>query len=174
MKFHTLTKEEHLAEYGFDDMLPFMEILTMYALKVESILEIGTRTGQSTTAFILGAPASIACCDYERSPSIEKLEALAKQNGVDFRFIHANSGDLHVVFKDKVDLVFIDGEHSYKGATRDLNEIHEQTQKYILLHDHIYWPGVKQAVDEFLPQHPEWRILEQFDVFPGLLVLERV
>ena len=171
MRFHELTKEQHMAKYRFDDMFPFMETLTSYALKVESILEIGTRSGQSTDAFILGAPASITCCDYHHGAEIERLRADAEKAGIEFNFLHMNSADIEML---PVDLVFIDGEHSYVGGTRDLNKVHAMTRKFIILHDHCYFPGIKQAIDEFVAAHPEWAIREQDNTLHGLTVLERV
>jgi predicted O-methyltransferase YrrM len=49
-----------------------------------------------------------------------------------------------------VDLVYIDGDHTYDGVMRDLNAWVPKIKKGgIVCGDDIGWPGVKKAVDEF-------------------------
>jgi hypothetical protein len=49
----------------------------------------------------------------------------------------------------KVDMVFIDGEHTYEGVKADIEAWLPKTKKIICGHDYSdKWPGVKRAVDE--------------------------
>ena len=51
------------------------------------------------------------------------------------------------------DLIFIDGGHSYKQVKNDIYFWHSRLKNNCLLIGHDYdWPGVKQAVNELLPE----------------------
>ncbi len=53
-----------------------------------------------------------------------------------------------------VDMVFIDGDHTYKTVVRDIKKAYELLRPGGLISGHDYghpqWPGVKQAVDELV------------------------
>lgn len=53
-----------------------------------------------------------------------------------------------------VDMIFIDGDHSYEGCFNDLTCYHSilNSGGFLIAHDYVCmnWPGVKKAVDEFL------------------------
>jgi predicted O-methyltransferase YrrM len=53
--------------------------------------------------------------------------------------------------KGKVDMVFIDGDHSYEPVKRDINDYRPLVKPGGLLCGHDYGYYVKQAVDETLP-----------------------
>lgn len=53
-----------------------------------------------------------------------------------------------------VDMVFIDGDHRYATVVKDIKKAHELLKPGGLICGHDYghpaWPGVKQAVDEYV------------------------
>ena len=53
----------------------------------------------------------------------------------------------------RVDLCFLDGDHSYSAVRKDLEAIdrHMADESYILMHDATY-PAVQRATDEFLAE----------------------
>lgn len=55
---------------------------------------------------------------------------------------------------DKVDMVFIDGDHRYNTVVKDIKKAYELLREGGLICGHDYgfegWPGVKQAVDEYV------------------------
>ncbi|WP_353432454.1 class I SAM-dependent methyltransferase [Polynucleobacter sp. MWH-UH23A] len=51
---------------------------------------------------------------------------------------------------ESLDLVYIDGDHTYDGVVKDLAAWFPKVRKGgVICGDDIGWPGVKQAVDEF-------------------------
>lgn len=78
--------------------------------------------------------------------------------------IHIEKGDSSIIlstYPDQFfDMVYIDGDHSYEGVKKDLEQAIKKVKKggYIMGHDyemnmnkakHYYTFGVRQAVDEF-------------------------
>jgi len=55
---------------------------------------------------------------------------------------------------DKVDMVFIDGDHRYETVVRDIEKAYELLKSDGLICGHDYnhpgWPGVKEAVDMYV------------------------
>jgi hypothetical protein len=137
-------------------------------------------------------------CDLERSNNINVLEAACKEQNVSFTF-HGCS-DLDLPFQT-YDLIFIDTWHIYGHLKRELSKFNKMALKYIVMHDTEVdrvkgetirngWnahqqskdtgipvdeiqKGLQPAIDEFLAEHPEWKIKEHFTHNNGLTVLER-
>lgn len=161
------------------DVSEHLPYLYRLASTVEHVTELGTRTGQSTSAFVYAAPKRIVAYDLMRGPAVETLARAAKGNGVDFVF---HECDVLGVEIEETDLLFIDTWH-VEGQMREELRLHaSQVRRYIVLHDTQTYgmrgetaghAGVWPAVDEFLRHHPEWRILKHFPHNNGLTVLSR-
>lgn len=70
------------------------------------------------------------------------------------RLVHGDSKEIGKTWSLPVDLLFIDGDHSYEGCYGDLAAWtpHLTDGAAVLIHDYHSenWPAVKRAVDEFL------------------------
>lgn len=124
------------------------------------ILEIGVRTGYSGYSFLQAVPEAIYigfdCCDPRQAGSIDYIahaDAILKpyKKALFFRDTYMLES---LVFK-YVDLVSVDGNHSYNYAFHDLELSFEAVRDggYILVDDTSYIKSVKQAVDDFLNKH---------------------
>lgn len=91
-------------------------------------------------------------------------ETRLQQYGASTRVLRKMSHDVTEIAPDSVDMVYIDGDHSYTGVQRDLLLALNWVKPGGLIcgHDycmnpakaqHHYEFGVKQAVDEFCAQH---------------------
>lgn len=70
------------------------------------------------------------------------------------RFIQGDSKLMTEIPIERIDLAFVDGEHTYDAVHHEVNQlIYPKCQKngtaYICLHDIVDFPGVKQAWEEF-------------------------
>jgi len=109
--------------------------------------------------------------------------------------------DLDLEVKENVDMVFIDTWHVYGQLKRELNKFSKITNKYIIMHDtevdkifgetiRLSWNpeeqsresgipvneitrGLQPAIDEFLSNNPEWKLLEHYTNNNGLTILHR-
>jgi hypothetical protein len=78
------------------------------------------------------------------SSNLQKFDGRAK-------LLREKSWDAAKQFEDNsLDLVYIDGDHTYQGVVRDLAAWFPKVRKGgMICGDDIGWPGVKRAVDEF-------------------------
>jgi hypothetical protein len=137
--------------------------------------------------------------DLDYSPNIEVLKKALKSCDINFTFIMAN--DVKIVLQ-QTDLLFIDTFHVYAHLKEELRCHADKVNKYMIFHDVVVdaiegeairnkWDavqisketgyrvedinkGLQPAINEFLLEHPEWKIKELYENCNGLLILERV
>jgi hypothetical protein len=145
---------------------------TRYAAQVDSIVEFGVYTGLSTCAWLAGNPKFLRSYDItdQHLTVLPELIAYAKEQGIDFEFNLGNSLELDI---DSCDLLFIDTVHKRPHCRAELARHADQVKRYIILHDPSAWPGVFEAVIDFLHDDRQWHIVEHCNRGSGLLVLER-
>ncbi len=175
MNIEALYAERSRQSVQFNDIWEHMGTLRAYASKVNTICEIGLRSGNSTTAFLAGlAGKDAAMVSYD----IDKQHYFPPSiPGVYWRYEHANSHAPE--FQIPIcELLFIDGCHKYESVKADLRQA-QQAMRFIIMHDTSperdaeFGDGVCKALDEFLAEHSEWSILERFENNNGLTVLGR-
>lgn len=131
-----------------DWMLPLFSSLARKYPKCQ-VGEIGTRAGTSTVAFLLGVAESggaVYSMDLDRH---EEAHQMISDFGLDrsFRFLHGDSKELE--FPVDLDILYIDGDHSYAGVKADY-ERHVPRVKdggIVLFHDTLSWPDVGYYVN---------------------------
>ena len=126
------------------------ELLFEYAKDKKHIVEIGTLKGGS--AIILGATGNtVYTIDNLSSDNSNKQDAIEVLR--EFRKVHvitADSAETGKLWKRKVDMLFVDGDHAYESVRKDIDAwIDKLVLKGIMaFDDYESWPGVTQAVDE--------------------------
>jgi len=145
------------------------------------IVEIGGLYGGMTAVLGLSNPnAQIVVIDEFSWNPIKELKAsaallLSNCNGAGVNNVRVITGDSRVVGKtwnQPIDLLWIDGGHSYEFVKSDLDHFGPHAAR-IALHDYgnPFWKTIQQAVDDFLKVHPEWRFDHNVETVG---VLERV
>jgi Methyltransferase domain len=114
-----------------------------------NVLEIGVRGGASTSALLSGVEkhgGHLWSVDVNPCRIFEHPQ---------WTFIQADSikeaEKILAEIPDELDVLFVDGDHSYEGCLSDLN-IFGPRSKQIFVHDcecPDTFPGVRQAFDEF-------------------------
>ncbi len=120
-------------------------------------------------------PEDIFCQDVQRlfgedaaQPAMDRLFSAVSYNFLKFhgraKLIREKSWIAADQFDDKsIDLVYVDGDHTYEGVAKDLAAWYPKVRKGgIICGDDIGWPGVKKAVDEFFIAHKkEYQIISK-------------
>jgi len=125
------------------------------ALKMDSIVEIGTYEGRSTFSLLSGCKGLVYSVDFydKKFASNKILMHMIGNIGhfKNFRFLKMSSEEAVNCFADaSVDMVFIDADHVYDSVKSDIERWMPKTKKLICGHDYgdPDWTGVKIAVDE--------------------------
>lgn len=147
--------------------LTLVEKLFLYksALKLKPcsvIVEIGSYLGASTTFLAAAAmerDCMIYCGDTWKNDAMpgEPRDTFSefKKNTKKFNNIvplRGLSEDIGKSFSEKVDLLFIDGDHSYTAVKCDLTTWlpHTKNGTIVIFHDYGWAEGVKRAVEEII------------------------
>lgn len=163
------------------DINELLPALYNLALRCDTIVEFGVRTGNSTSAFLAGLDAGAPIGGTLHSYDIEPPQCKFPPAGVlavNWNFTLADTA--HIENFPACDLLFIDTAHTGVHVTAEL-QYHAQVRKWIAFHDTVLYgeigmdgkPGVLCAAREFQRQHPEWVEVINLPFCNGLLVLER-
>lgn len=167
-----------------------------YAKECEHIVEMGTGAYPvSSWGFLRAKPKKFITIDAGDPQLISEAKKIAQANDIDFEFIKADTGhpDLDI---EETDLLFIDTWHTYDQLKQEFKLHAHKAKKYIVLHDTTtfgdkdegygapYYPdlhvqpksqrGVWPAVEEFLAENNDWRLVIRYTNNNGLTILKRV
>jgi beta-1,4-mannosyl-glycoprotein beta-1,4-N-acetylglucosaminyltransferase len=160
------------------DINEHLPILKELAKDCDSIIEMGTRDGQSTRAF-LTTKAKLKAYDLELDAIVSNLFNTAKEIGKDVEYIKADVLSLDI---DETDLLFIDTWHTYSQLKQELKLHGNKAKKYLAFHDTQTYGtigeantdiGLLPAIIEFLIDNPHWKFLLHRTNNNGLTILER-
>jgi len=146
-----------------------------------TIVEIGGLYGGTTVVLGLANPKAriIVVDEFSWSP-LSNLKAspallLSNCNGAgvhNVRVIKGDSREVGKTWKEAIELLWIDGGHSYMFVKSDLDKF-GPFAKRIALHDwdNPAWKTIRNAVEDYLKAHPEWKFDHNVEM---VAVLERV
>lgn len=134
-----------------------------------SIVEIGGLYGGMSAVLGLSQPkAKVTVIDnFSWSPLADrkasKGELLKNTSACGALNVDVIAGDSRVIGQKwkggAIDLLWIDGGHSYEFVYADLENFGPHA-KVIALHDwdNEFWPSIREAVEAFLKAQPEWHV----------------
>jgi predicted O-methyltransferase YrrM len=184
---HRATRERYLAWSGAVPARPIptyttrQELDALYRLAHglpagARVLEIGSYLGASTYALAAGLAArggTIWCVDTWENQTMPEgprdtlpgfLENTARFRAM-IRPVRKRSDELQAEdAQTPLDLIFIDGDHSYEAVRRDIERVQAWVapEGVIAFHDATSFPGVGRAVGELLAT-TEWAIAGQVE-----------
>ena len=152
------------------------EAFCKYARKIPdngTIVDIGTCAGSSAFCFAFGSKPSVKVHTIDPNDN-EKFFIMRDFFGLKERvlYIKKTSEDAAKGFDQKIDLLFVDGIHSYVGVTNDFNWFRPFMKKdsVIMFHDYyLYSNEIGKAVDEL----EEKGLIEKIEIIDSLYQEER-
>jgi predicted O-methyltransferase YrrM len=159
-----------LGNIFFLGFLEFVLLLADNISKNSKMIEIGAYTGESTQIFAstgifseINVVEPFKFNESFNNTSIENVQKWIKveeefKNNTRFfnnvKLFKDYSHNISNIFADKsVDLVYIDGDHSYEAVSKDIELYLPKIKQGGIMAGHDYsksWPGVIKAVDERL------------------------
>jgi len=183
------------------DINEHVQTLRNLATSCKSVFEIGISRMEATWGFLHGLKdGSTYISTNYRSPNKELLtraKILAAEKEIKFSFICKGDNLLEIEELEPVEMMFVDGLHTYCHVTYQLEKFSPLVSKYIAFHDtsepwgdsddteyrgdYSEYPetydktkrGVWPAVVDFLVRHPEWTLKEKVDNNHGFAVIEK-
>lgn len=122
-------------------------------------VEIGSLCGESSTIFLgFNRIKKLDCIDSSEPHTLKLKTKFASYIKSKRCFIHNFcSKQCAAQFKNEsIDVVYIDGDHSYEGVKEDIKLYYPKLKHGGFLCGHDYsapWPSIIQAVDEFVLQN---------------------
>jgi len=161
------------------DINEHLEYLADLSRGSKTIVELGTRYGVSTIAFLYAEPKKLICVDSNHDADTKKrLSALP--NVTKLTFIDGDSREVDI---PECDVLFIDTLHTYAQLKVELAKHGNKAKNYIAFHDTNTFgehgedgtEGICRAIHEFTANSEgQW---EHFAYRPnnnGLTVLKRI
>lgn len=129
--------------------------LHQQAKKMRNVVEIGSLRGRSAYALASGCKGLVYCIDPFNDEGGHCLPAFMENTGYlqNVRTIKGYSPAVIDQVPGDVDMTFIDGDHSRRGITADIDAWLPKTRKLICGHDYVDhpeagYPDVKAVVDD--------------------------
>jgi hypothetical protein len=169
------TTIEQLEEYFFLLMGSYLDIsehlptLRRLASVCDTVVELGTRCGNSTFAMIMGVPEKVISVDIEDNPVATRIEAAADIMDVRYEFIKGDSRT--VKLPRKFDMLFVDSEHTFEQVSAELLAHKNSVTKYIVFHDTESNPDIIRAIWRELDS--DFELVENYVTCNGLWVMKR-
>lgn len=123
------------------DINEHVETLYKYALKTQSIIELGVSEGNSSWGLLKGLYDNnyinkvFTQCDIRTyCPHTEIISELTSKNNIKHEYLCMSDLDIDVE-NASYDLTFIDTWHVYGQLKRELSKFAPITKKYIIMHD---------------------------------------
>ena len=145
---------------------------------------MGVREGSSTRAFLYAAPERLVSYDLHINGAVNAWFNYAKSTGFNYSYVKGNTLEIQI---ENTELLFLDTLHNYDQLKRELELHSHSVEKYIVFHDTVSFgevgesysgekglQGIRLAIDEFLSDHPEWKMIHEAKNCNGLIVIERV
>lgn len=152
------------------DISAHMPFLTFLALQCNHITEFGTRECYSTVAFLQGCKENVVSYDIIETNDIIVLKNITTP--CKWSFILHNTIDPNLTI-DQTDLLFIDTLHTYDQVKQELLLHSNKVNKYIVFHDTFSFPEINIAIDEFLQENNQWKLVYNVIFNHGLKVLQK-
>lgn len=159
------------------DINEHLPLLAELASQCEHVTEMGVRGGESTTALLVGQPATLRSYDIVDCAIVYKLWQW--RGRTDFVFAVGDSLKVNI---EPTDMLFIDTLHTGEQLRAELLRHAPSVKRWIALHDTTSFgesgevagtTGLWSAVEEFL-QRGDFVLRERRTNNNGLTVLERV
>lgn len=140
----------------------------------DSYRELGTNQGGSASVALLENLTYYELVDKSFknfNPIKRHVSDYCEKNKIEI--VYHEMSSLDVKTDIMTDFILIDSVHKYKHVSAEIKLYEPLTKKYMMFHDTFGFPGVGQAVKDFLNSNANWKLIEEQQETPGYMVLKR-
>jgi predicted O-methyltransferase YrrM len=133
--------------------------------KLRTIVELGTRGGLSTTAFLLAAKKIGGhVFSFDIDPCIDAKKEIAML-GLEEYWTFTQADDLKAPWNRPIDHLFIDTSHTFTHTLAELQKFERYVKPggIITMHDFIGFPEVDDALRKYAENRTDFRIYRYFN-----------
>lgn len=160
------------------DINEHLPTLYEYAKKCDHVTEMGVRGGNSSRAFLYANPKKYIAYDLELFDRVVELFDYSKKLGNDHHYIKDNVLEIEI---EETEFLFIDTWHRYDQLKKELKLHSGKVKKYIAFHDTESFgrtgegggKGILYAIEEFLDENSNWKIVHDAKNNNGLMIIEK-
>ena len=161
----TYLESRMIENSGIHEHLTTLNLLTV-EFNLKNILELGTYTGEDSTASLLTAAKKIGgkVTSIDIDPCIKAKQTIKKLELEDYwNFIQ--SDDLTVEWDEPIDHLFIDAKHTYDHLTSELKKFEPFVKPggWITFHDIVYCPPVLEAINDYIKNRKDLTLYKNFN-----------
>jgi predicted O-methyltransferase YrrM len=151
-----------------------LHLLTV-ELNLKNVLELGTRTGESTVALISAIKKIDGKMTSVDIDPCEEAKKKVKSLGLENYWNFIQTDDLELDWNEKIDHLFVDSDHSYEHVLSELKKFEPFVRKggLITLHDTVTDPRVLKAINDFISQRDDITFYHFFNN-NGLVILRKI
>jgi len=157
---------EYLSRYPSDiyGHLPTLFMLST-EFKSRTIVELGTRGGLSTTAFLLAAKRTGGhVFSFDIDPCIDAKKQIERL-GLEEYWTFTQADDLKVPWNKTIDHLFIDTSHTFAQTLAELQKFERYVKQggIITMHDFVSFVEVDDALRKYAGNRTDLRIYRYFN-----------
>jgi hypothetical protein len=154
-----------------------LDIIFQYAKKCINGVELGFGQGRASFALLMGLE-KLYSVDTYHEPNIKNM--LVDYFGDKLTTIESETYNFEEY--DSVDLLLVDSIHTYEQVRKELKAHSSKIKKYIMFHDTVSFgtlgedghEGIVKAIDEFLRENKDWKIIYEVSNNHGFMILEKI
>jgi hypothetical protein len=162
------------------DINEHLPLLSLLAAQCQQVTEFGVRTGCSTLAFLHGLRTKRATLrSYDINDQFDVFKTMRPPPGTDWVFTRKSTLEIPPI--EPTDLLFVDTLHRYAQVAGELALHGDSVRRWIAFHDTETFGtvgddggrGINEAIDEWMADRPDWRVVYRTHRNNGLTVIER-
>lgn len=168
----------------FSEMSAHLPLLEYFASQCNHVTEFGTRSCNSTVAFLTGAKKKVVSYDIQPTPSIMELMEMKNRGELpcEWEFVCKSTSNPNIFIED-TDFLFVDTLHTFAQVQQELKLHADKVNKWIGFHDVFSQglasldspgtEGINRAIKEFIDTQKCWKVIYHVPFNHGLLLIER-
>jgi hypothetical protein len=157
------------------DIIEHLPKLRALASACKLVVEFGVFRGASSVALLLGCPGYVYSYDVRKQPEVDEIARASNGRWV-FRLADSATAAIPAC-----DMLWIDSWHTGEHLRAELDNHAHMVNRWIAMHDTETFghrgedgsPGLWGALQDWLAEHPEWRLAEHYTNNNGFTLLER-